>query len=253
MSRITVEHATVEFPVYGSERSFRTYVYKTMVGGVIDRDSKNRVRITALKDISFEISPGSRVGLVGHNGAGKSTLLQALAGIYEPVAGRINVAGTISTLFNPSMGFDDHDTGYRNITTCGLVLGMTHKEIEDKTTDIVEFTELGEYLSLPVKIYSAGMKTRIAFAVATAIDPDILLMDEGIGAGDVRFQAKALDRVNELVERTNILVVASHSEALIRRYCNKAMLLHQGSLVMMGDLDDVFEKHAELQGESADA
>jgi ABC-type polysaccharide/polyol phosphate transport system ATPase subunit len=164
-----------------------------------------------------------------------------MAGVYEPVAGTIRVDGKVSPLFNASPGLDADDTGYENILNCGLYLGMTRDEIVEKTPDIAEFTELGDYLDLPVRTYSTGMITRLGFAIATAIDPEILLLDEGLGAGDARFAERAKRRVDHLVERSSVLVLASHGDALIRAMCNKAVLLDRGQIVAFGEVEAILD------------
>lgn len=245
MASITLDNVSIEFPVYDADRNFRKYLLNPNIGGLMrsKSDGHRHTSVTALRDFSYRLQDGDRVGLVGLNGAGKSTLLHALAGIFEPVSGSIRVDGTISTLFNTNLGIDPDDTGINNIKTCGLVLGMSPKEIKSKVDEIVAFTELEEYIYLPVRTYSSGMLMRLAFAVATAIEPDILLMDEGIGAGDASFQAKAGKRIETIMSKVNILVVASHSEGVLRSYCNKAILLHKGAIAAEGDLDTVFGEY----------
>ena len=191
--------------------------------------------------MSLKLGHGDRLGILGHNGAGKSTLLRVMAGVYVPTTGRVIIDGSVSPLFNSSPGLDIDDTGYENILTCGMLLGMTLNEIRVKTPEIAEFTELGDYLNLPVRTYSTGMVTRLGFAIATSIDPEILLLDEGLAAGDARFAEHANRRIDALVERSSILVLASHSEALIRAMCNRAMLLDGGRNVVLGGVDDVIE------------
>jgi ABC-type polysaccharide/polyol phosphate transport system ATPase subunit len=195
---------------------------------------------------AFGIEEGDFVGLVGHNGAGKSTLLRVLAGIYEPGQGTVAVDGRISPLFTSSPGMDIDDTGHENIFTCGLLLGMSREEIERKYADIENFSELGEYLDLPVRTYSSGMVLRLGFAIATAIEPEILLLDEGIGAGDTRFTARAADRIHSLVKRSRIMVLASHTGDLIRQLCNRVVLLHHGRVAKDGPVDEVLEYYREL-------
>ena len=247
MASILVEHVTVDFPIYESIRSFKRDLLQK-AGGLIkhDQEHNSRVTVRSLDDISFSVEHGDRIGLIGHNGAGKSTLLRVLAGVYEPVAGRLVVEGHISPLFNTSPGIVVDDTGYENIFTCGLYLGMTIREIEAKVGDIAEFTELGEYLELPVRTYSSGMLVRLGFAIATAIDPEILLLDEGLGAGDARFAEKANKRIDGLIQRSSILVLASHSDALIRSMCNKAVLMDQGKALKIGEVNEVLAAYHEL-------
>jgi ABC-type polysaccharide/polyol phosphate transport system ATPase subunit len=187
------------------------------------------------------------LGIIGHNGAGKSTLLRVLAGVYVPTSGRVTIEGRVSALFNTSPGLDSDDTGFENIVTCGLFLGMSRADIRAKTPEIAEFTELGDYLNLPVRTYSAGMITRLAFAIATSIDPEILVLDEGLSAGDARFAEHAEQRVDELVKRSSILIIASHAEGLIRSMCNRAMLLESGRVVTIGEVDEVIETYERLR------
>jgi len=246
LASIAVENVTVSFPVYGSQKMFRQEL-AARVGGLMRREGRHhRLTIHALENVSLEIRHGDRVGFLGPNGAGKSTLLRVLAGVYEPTAGRVVIDGRVSPLFTTSPGFDIDDTGYENIITCGLFLGMTRQEIAQKTPEIAAFTELGDYLALPCKTYSTGMLARLGFAIATSLDPEILLLDEGIGAGDARFAERAAKRVDALVERANILVLASHSDSLIRSMCNKAVLLHSGRVVTTGGVEDVIEAYRTL-------
>lgn len=251
MASIVLEHVTVDFPIYG-HHSFRTALL-SRAGGLIRREGRksDRVTVRPLDDISLTIAHGDRVGFIGHNGAGKSTLLRVLAGVYEPTIGRIKTEGRLSPLLNTSPGMNLDDTGYENILTCGLYLGMTRAEIRQKTPEIEQFTELGEYLSLPVRTYSSGMLTRLGFAIATAIDPEILLLDEGLGAGDARFQERVNKRVDRLIQRSSILVVASHSDALIKSMCNKAALMDHGRILAVGDTDDVISKYHRMNAEVA--
>ena len=186
--------------------------------------------------------------MMGHNGAGKSTLLRVLAGVYVPTSGRVAIDGRVSALFNTVPGLDMDDTGFENIHTCGMFLGMTRSEIIAKTPEIAEFTELGDYLNLPVRTYSAGMITRLGFAIATSIDPEILLLDEGLGAGDARFAEHANQRIDRLVQRSSILVIASHSEGLVRSMCNRAILLESGRVVADGSADEVIDTYERRRG-----
>jgi ABC-type polysaccharide/polyol phosphate transport system ATPase subunit len=199
--------------------------------------------VRALERVSFRLEHGDRLGLIGHNGAGKSTLLKALAGVYWPDSGSIRIEGRISPLFTSAPGLDLEDSGYENIRTCGMFLGMSGEEIDYKAPEIAEFSELGEYLELPVRTYSAGMVTRLCFAIATSIDPDILLLDEGLAAGDARFAARAEDRMHALIQRTRVLVLASHSEAMIKGMCNRAALMEKGHILKLGPIDEILEEY----------
>jgi ABC-type polysaccharide/polyol phosphate transport system ATPase subunit len=249
LSSITLENVVVDFPLYGLEPSFRTELIGRAVGGLLKRTGQrgNRVVVRALDRISLQLRHGDLLGLVGHNGAGKSTLLRVLAGIYEPSHGRCTIEGRVSPLFLTAPGLDFDESGYENIITCGRYLGMSRKEIKSKINEIDAFAELGQYLGLPVRTYSAGMVVRLGFAIATAIDPEILLLDEGLGAGDARFADRARGRVEALIARSNIMVLASHSNELIRRMCNRAVLLDHGQIVADGTPDEVLEKYREMQ------
>jgi ABC-type polysaccharide/polyol phosphate transport system ATPase subunit len=247
MALIALEDVVVDFPVYGLQRSLRKAVFARVVGGSVAREEANqRIYVRAINHISLRLTDGDRLGLIGHNGAGKTTMLRVFAGIYAPSAGRIRIEGTVSTLLNTSPGLDMDDTGYENIYTCGLFLGMKREEIASKMKDIEDFSELGEFLSLPVRTYSSGMLTRLGFAIATSIDPKILVLDEGLGAGDARFTERAKVRVENLIRRTSILILASHSDDLIRQMCNRVILLNHGKLVADGKPDDVIAEYHKL-------
>ena len=246
MACVVVENVSVEFPVYGARRSFRKALFDRATGGLVERGAgrhQGMVVVKALSNISLRLLEGDRLGLVGHNGAGKSTLLRVLAGVYEPIEGRVLVDGKISPLFDMMPGLDVEDTGYQNIVTIGMLFGMSASEVEAKIPEIEEFTELGEYLDLPVRTYSAGMMARLGFAVATAIEPGILLVDEGIGAGDARFAERVAQRMKEFVGRSRIIVLASHSEGMLRSMCNKGALMHEGRLLNIGSLDAILEQY----------
>jgi ABC-type polysaccharide/polyol phosphate transport system ATPase subunit len=243
MASISLENVTVDFPIYATQRSFRKQLFRAATGGLIHRrgPGEKSTVVRALDGVSLKIEHGDRIGLICHNGAGKSTLLRVLAGVYAPTKGRIDVQGKVSPLFSASPGIDYDGTGYENIITCGMFLGMSREEIAEKTPDIEDFCELGEYLSLPMRIYSSGMMTRFAFALATTIDPGILLLDEGIGAGDARFAERANKRIGALIDRSHILVLASHSDTMIQSMCNKAALMTKGQVVATGPVDEVLK------------
>ncbi len=198
-------------------------------GGVISGSGRHRY-VTALDGVSFELRAGDRLGLVGPNGAGKTTLLKVLYGIYAPTAGRLEIEGRVDALFNINLGFRPEATGRRNIVLRGLINGWTEEEIAARAEEIIEFSELGEFIDLPFKSYSQGMAARLAFSIATALEPEILLMDEWIGAGDAEFQKKASRRMNELAEKAGIIVLASHSTELIEKTCGRVLELQKGSV-----------------------
>jgi ABC-type polysaccharide/polyol phosphate transport system ATPase subunit len=251
MASIILENVTVDFPIYG-HHSLRTALL-SRAGGLLQRDGRksDRVTVRALDNVSFQILHGDRFGIVGHNGAGKSTLLRVLAGVYEPISGRIVTEGRLSPLLNTSPGLMQDDTGYENVLNCGLYLGMTREEIRLKIPEIEAFAELGEFMSLPVRTYSTGMLTRLGFAIATAIDPGILLLDEGLGAGDARFLERVNKRMERLIELSSILVLASHSDALIKSICNKAVLMDHGRVIMIGDTPAVLDEYKRLGAAAA--
>ena len=236
MASIQLDSVSVDFPIYNfSARSLRKQFLR-LTGGVLN-NKENIVVVKALDKVSLKFEHGDRIGLIGHNGAGKSTLLRVLAKIYEPTQGCIQYDGRISPLLNVMLGINHESTGYENIMVRGLLLGLTRKEIRTKLDQIAEFTELGDYLFAPVRTYSSGMQLRLAFAVATCIQPDILLMDEMIGVGDADFFKKAEIRLSEFIDQSSILVLASHSNATIRKLCNKVVLLEKGKIKYFGPLD----------------
>jgi ABC-type polysaccharide/polyol phosphate transport system ATPase subunit len=202
-------------------------------GGTITGAGRHRF-VTALDGVSFELEAGDRLGLVGANGAGKTTLLKVLYGIYEPTAGNLEIKGKVDALFNISIGFRQEATGRRNILLRGLINGWTEDQIAARTEEIIEFSELGDFIDMPFRSYSQGMAARLAFAIATTMEPEILLMDEWIGAGDAAFQVKAKQRMNELAEKAGIIVLASHSEELLKKTCNKRLELERGRVKSFG-------------------
>lgn len=234
MAHISIKNLTVEFKVYGSSsRSLKNQILSQATGGRIAENTDDAVIVKALDNVSLEINDGDRIGLVGHNGAGKSTLLRTLAGIYKPTSGSIEIEGTVGTLIDPSAGMDLEATGIENIYLRGFVLGMSKGEIDEKIEGIAEFTELGDFLHLPVKTYSVGMFSRLGFAISTAISPDILLIDEGIGAGDAGFIEKVNKRMNEFLFKTKIILFASHNQQLLDSICHKKLRVDTGRLLEM--------------------
>jgi ABC-type polysaccharide/polyol phosphate transport system ATPase subunit len=246
MARIVLENVRVDFPIYGAQqRSLRTAIVQRATGGLIRREGqhKERVVVRALSDVSLRLEEGDRLGLIGHNGSGKSTLLKVIAGIYEPIAGTRIIEGRVTPLFDMMPGLDPEDNAYENILTSGMLLGMSRDQVESKIPEIEEVCELGEYLSLPVRTYSTGMTMRLGFALVTALEPSILLMDEGFGTGDLRFTERATERMNEFIGRSRITVLTSHSETTMKAICNKAALMQEGRVVAVGPVDDIYERY----------
>ena len=251
MASIELANVSVDFPIYNSStRSLKKRLMVTNVGGDLDAgQGSSRVSVVhALTDVDLTLRHGDRIGLVGHNGAGKTTLLRVLAGIYEPCAGRVTVSGSVVPLFDITLGMDPESTGYENIVLRGLFLGLTRRQINDRMDDIAEFTELGDFLSVPIRTYSTGMQMRLAFAVATSIDPDILLMDEGIGAGDAAFLEKASVRLDEFTNKAAITVLASHSEKLVSKMCDTVILMDHGRVKQVGPTEQVLAVYQERGG-----
>jgi len=237
--RISVRDLTLRFPVYGVDaKSLKKRLAAITVGGRLGSHA-GVTEVTALSNVNLELRAGDRLGLVGHNGSGKTTLLRALSGAYEPDEGQVEVEGRIASLLNLSLGIDPSATGYDNIRLRGRVAGLTAREIEERLEGIAEFSGLGPFLAMPVKTYSAGMQARLAFGAATAVDADVLLMDEWIAVGDADFQQLAHKRLLKLVERAGILVIASHDHDLLRLYCNKVMRLEGGIASEVVDIRDM--------------
>ena len=240
MASISLEQVSVEFPIYNARaRRLTGELIRRTVGGNIKSDENSHVSVVALRDINLELVDGDRLGLIGHNGAGKSTLLRVLAGIYEPPTGRARIEGTVASLTDITMGMDLEASGYENIVLRGVFLGLQVNEVRRMVPEIEAFTELGEFLKLPLRTYSSGMMLRLAFAVTTAVVPEILIMDEMIGAGDASFVTKAKARLNQMISNSRILVIASHDVEMIRRFCNRAALMESGRIVRLGPVEEV--------------
>ena len=239
MAFIRSEAMSVEFPLYHvGARSLKKRILAGSSARL--REEANRVVVSALRDLSFAIAPGERVALVGGNGAGKTTLLRCLAGIYEPVRGRLEMEGTIGALIDPAAGMDAEATGRENIILRGMFLGRTPAECEAMAEEAGRFSGLGEFLDVPVRTYSAGMGIRLAFAAATLMAPQILLMDEWFLAGDADFMARATERLEQLVSDAEILVLATHDMAIVRRWCTRVIRMEAGRIVSDLPLDEHF-------------
>ena len=244
MALIQLRDMHVEIPIYDtSARSLKKQILRATTGGRIVRDHGVAVA-RVINGISLELKDGDRLGLVGHNGAGKTSLLRVLAGVYEPTGGWVSVEGSVIPLLDIGLGIDYESTGFENILLRGVVLGVKRHELKALTERIVEFTELGDYLAMPVRTYSSGMILRLAFGISTSVTPEILLLDEFFGVGDAAFLEKAERRLNELVSNSGILVFASHSKDLIRRLCNKALWLNKGEIRALGEVEPVLAQYA---------
>jgi ABC-type polysaccharide/polyol phosphate transport system ATPase subunit len=209
---------------------------------------RNRVEVAdphfwALRDVSFKVVHGESLGVIGPNGAGKSTLLQVLAGIITPSAGIVEVDGHVSSLLSLGAGFDGDLSGRDNIRLAGAFMGLEHRVVEERLPGMVEFADLGQFIDAPIKTYSSGMKARLGFAIATSVEPDILLLDEVLSTGDAAFREKSKARVLELVQEAKAIVLVTHDMAWVTEYCNKAMLLEKGRIVAVGSPENVVEIH----------
>jgi lipopolysaccharide transport system ATP-binding protein len=232
-----------------SSVAFRERSLKTLVMGVAMRRSRTEiVDVHALKNVSLEVRPGERLGLIGHNGAGKSTFLKMVAGLYPISSGLRRVKGTVRSLFDLSLGFEPEATGRENILYRGLLLGLTPKFMRSIREDIIAFADIGEFIDYPIKTYSAGMQVRLAFAISTMVGGDILLLDEVIGAGDANFMQKAKSRITMLIEASEILVFATHDFGSLRDICDRAIVLHHGEIKYDGAVESAIKEYGRLTG-----
>lgn len=249
MAFIRLRDLSVEFPIYqGSHRSLKKLLLPASLQGNLARDSMDRINVRALSDISVDFRDGDRIALIGYNGAGKTTLLKVLAGIYIPTRGQIYAQGKVSSLFAVNVGVNPEATGRENIILRGMYMDVHPRETRERIDEVAAFTELGAYLDMPVRTYSAGMSVRLAFTASTCIPPDILLMDEWISAGDARFLEKAHKRMADLIGSSNIMVLASHSMPLLREWCNRGILLEQGRIVVDGSVDEAIAAYERSSG-----
>lgn len=243
MSQLTLEAISLEVPIYHqSAYSFRSLLPKISLNNRFSCKDKS-ISVRLLDNVSLDLKKSDRLGIIGPNGAGKTTLLKIMAGIYKPTLGRFVIEGRVSCVLGIGYGMDDDATGYDNIFLCGLFLGFTNHEMKKRVEEIIEFSELNEYIYLPLRTYSAGMRSRLAFSIATSYSPDILLMDEGIGTGDAAFIKKAQARLKSFMTSSNILVMASHSNSLITSFCNRVMFLEKGKKIAEGDPDTIIDQY----------
>ncbi|MFJ3484648.1 ABC transporter ATP-binding protein [Pseudomonas sp. NPDC090202] len=232
MTYLIAEDVTVDYPILDvSHRSFKKDALSWVTGGRIGETGRHHLTIRALDNVSLDIQPGQRIGLLGHNGSGKSTFLKVMAQVYWPTLGRLKSAGRVTSLLDLTLGMEVEATGYENIYLRGAILGVKPGEIKQTIHDIAEFSGLGDYLRLPLRTYSSGMLVRLGFSISTAFPADIILMDEWLGVGDAQFQEQANKRLHEMTSNASILVLASHSPELISSVCNRCIRLEHGKIV----------------------
>lgn len=244
MARIELKDVYVDFPLLQSEqRSFKRLLSSPLKASRFGSDSRNRPVLHALKHVNLTLAHGNRVAVIGANGAGKSTLLRVLAGIYPPVFGTITIEGRVGALLTTGLGMRDDASGYENIEFCLLLQGVPVNDIPRRRDEIAAFTELDEYLDLHVGAYSSGMRVRLAFAISTALDPDVLVIDEIFGAGDAAFMKKAEKRMMDLIARSSILVFASHAPGLAEQFCDRAIWLDAGEIRQDGPIKEIYQAY----------
>jgi lipopolysaccharide transport system ATP-binding protein len=252
MASVDVAGLSIDFPIYhGNSRSLKRSLFSAASGALgagrptsrLGEDQQHRVVVQALRDVSFTLRSGDRLGLVGRNGAGKTTLLRALAGIYEPVTGHVRVAGRLGVLLDTNLGMNPELTGRENIMLRGLYFGLTKPELARLEEDVRDFANLAEFLDLPLRFYSSGMAVRLAFALATSIRPQVLLMDEWFLAGDADFMVRAQARLETMVRGAEILVLSSHMAPVMQKWCDRVIWMDQGRIVQDGAATPVLEAY----------
>lgn len=242
---LRVEHVGMKFNL-SKERvdDFREYVIRMLTGKKLKKDE-----FWALKDINFELHEGERIGILGLNGAGKSTLLKVIAGVFKPTEGKVVRNGKIVPLLELGAGFDKNYTGRENIYLYGSVLGYSRKYMDEKYNQIVKFSGLGEFIDVPIKNYSSGMRSKLGFAIATIAEPEILILDEVLSVGDRKFRRKSERRILKMMENGTAVLFVSHSLAQVQRICNKAMILDHGQMIAFGDVDEIAELYTQMTEE----
>lgn len=239
MSYIKLKNISLTYPVYGSSsRNFKTALINLATGGMIEKHNEI-VHVKALNNISFTLNSGDKLAIFGHNGAGKSTLLKTIAQIYAPTQGSIELSGSTSCLFDLMMGMDPEITGKENIVLRARIAGLTKMQAEDLIYKVEEFAELGNFINMPFKTYSAGMQVRLAFGIITNIHAKIILIDEVINVGDQKFIKKAQDQIEKLVKNAEIMVLSTHDINTAKKFCNKGLLLKKGNLISFGKIEDI--------------
>ena len=236
---VSVEHVTMEFKITKDKiDTLKEYVIRTL-----KRNKKEKEKVRVLDDITFKVHKGDKLGILGFNGAGKSTLLKILAGIYEPTSGNIQIKGKVAPLLELGAGFDKNYTGRNNIYLNGAFLSMNKDFLDKKFNEIVEFSELGEYIEYPVKNYSSGMRAKLGFSIATLVEPDILIVDEILSVGDIKFRKKSSQKIDEMMADGVTVLLVSHSIGQIRKICDKCIWIDNGKLIMQGDADEVCDAY----------
>ena len=231
---VSLKNVYINFPIFNGGSSFKNKLLTKMTGGNLKNIDDKFTVVEALKNINFEINTGDRLGIVGHNGSGKSTLLRALSGVYYPSMGEVEIHGNVNSLLNITSGINPEATGRDNIRIRFAFMGIDINHQAKLTDEIIDYSGLGNFIDLPFRTYSTGMQLRLAFAIATSINTDILIMDEWLSTGDNNFAIKANKRLNDLIKKSNILILASHSIDLIEKNCNRIILLREGSVIKEG-------------------
>lgn len=243
MALIDLESVSLDYHVYGTaSRSFKRSLVDAITGGSLMSDN-HILKVQALKDLSFTLIEGIRLGILGHNGAGKSTLLRVMAQIYNPSSGKIVVEGITNCLFDVMVGLDPNLSGYENIELRGMISGMSKKEIRKAIPHIAEFSGLGDFIRVPLRAYSAGMLLRLGFSVATHLESEILLIDEVVNVGDENFLAKAKARMKDLIHKSKIVVISTHDHRLIQELCNMVLYLEKGTIKFFGSCSEYFDNN----------
>ncbi len=244
MAEVTLDSVSLDFPVFGAgKRVLKKELIRLATGGIIKNNDHKILTVTALNNVSLHIPNGMRLGIIGHNGAGKTTLLRVISKIYEPTEGNLSIEGHITPLLDMMIGFDEASTGYEIIHIRGLLQGLSAKEINENVDKITDFSELGDYLEMPIRTYSDGMKMRLAFGIVTSCVPEILVLDEIFGAGDASFLEKAKMRMEEMINSSSIVIFTSHNLKLIEEICTHVLWLEAGSSRFFGNAHEGIEKY----------
>ena len=232
MSKIILKNIYLNYPIFSSDsRSFKKNVLYKINSEKFKKNKSEILHIQALKNINLEIKEGDRIGIYGNNGSGKSSLLKVISGIYHPSAGSMDVDGSINSLISLNAGLNENLTGYENSTFKLKLLGLNKLEIKEKIEEIKEFSGLGEFFFLPLKTYSSGMQLRLSFSLSILCSHDILIMDEWLSVGDDQFQAQAMTKINEIIQKSKILIIASQSKSVLEKLCNKIITLRDGMII----------------------